>query len=100
MKSALLVLISLLVFVTAPTTFAFTDVTTQNDEVAINYLFKIKIVEGYSDMTFRPSTSINRAELLKILVESRVNNVSSVGSNCFKDVTNDWYAKYVCYAKG
>ena len=89
----------ILLFAHAPKTFAFTDVSTENDEVAINYLFDANIVDGYVDMTYRPNNSINRAELLKILVESRVDNVPIGGRNCFNDVAEDWYAKYVCYAK-
>ena len=99
MKHIFLASLIILLFAHAPKTFAFTDVSTENDEVAINYLFDANIVDGYVDMTYRPNNSINRAELLKILVESRVDNVPIGGRNCFNDVAEDWYAKYVCYAK-
>jgi len=78
--------------------FAFTDVTVQDDGTAIEYLFNEDIVDGYDDGTFKPQEPINRAELLKILVESRVSDVPN-GEDCFADVLEDWYASYVCYAK-
>ncbi len=43
---------------------------------------------------------MNRAELLKILVEGTgVTPDENTYKNCFSDVSTDWYAKYVCYAK-
>ena len=35
--------------------------------------------------------------IIKIIIASQVKNPT--GSNCFKDVKNEWYAKYVCTAK-
>ncbi len=67
---------------------------------AIQYLYDKKIINGYSDGTFKPKNTINRAEFLKILVEaSGVSPDSSLYQGCFSDVTSEWYAKYICYAK-
>ena len=63
----------------------------------ILYLWDKGIVEGYSDGTFKSTNTINRAEFLKIAMEA--SDYELVGSNCFPDVKNDWYAKYVCSAK-
>lgn len=57
------------------------------------------VVEGYSDGSFRPGNTINRAEFLKIILEGRSNSIAFSGSNCFPDVGNEWFAKYVCTAK-
>lgn len=79
----------------------FTDVdpTSQNSQ-AIKYLKDNKIIGGYNDGSFKSSNSINRAELLKILVEGIGNQPDETKyKNCFPDVKNEWYAKYICYAK-
>ncbi|MBL4694021.1 S-layer homology domain-containing protein [Candidatus Gracilibacteria bacterium] len=79
----------------------FSDLKVNDDNFdAINYLYDLDVVSGYSDGTFKPTNAVNRAELLKILVEG--NGVSPSledYSNCFSDVTDDWYVPYVCYAK-
>lgn len=67
---------------------------------ALTYLNFEGIIEGYNDNTVRPDNNINRAELVKIMVAAQI-NVDQLGSykNCFPDVTDGWYAPYVCYAK-
>ncbi|MDD4287582.1 MAG: CRISPR-associated protein Cas4 [Candidatus Peribacteraceae bacterium] len=64
---------------------------------AIESLKAHGIIEGYSDGTFRPSQTVNRAEFLKIILESR--GKTAEGSNCFPDVEDEWFAPYVCMAK-
>lgn len=98
MKHNFLAIFLLTICTQVPLVTAFSDVDSQNDETAIEYLEDEGIVEGYSDGTYRPDASINRAELLKILVESRVSHVSS-DEDCFIDVKDEWYAPYICYAK-
>ncbi len=72
-------------------------------EEAIEYLYEEGIVSGYPDGTFRPNLNINRAEFLKIVVESQFDDVDYVGhaqETCFKDVVSgNWYTQYVCFAK-
>lgn len=81
-------------------TTTFTDVKTSNTNyLAIAYLVSIGTLQGYSDSTFKPDQTINRAELMKVLVAGQgIDPDSSTYKNCFPDVTTDWYAKYVCYA--
>jgi hypothetical protein len=79
---------------------SFSDVASSRNKTAIQYLSEQGVLGGYSDGTFKPSNTINRAELAKILVAA--NNVSPTVSeyhDCFSDVTNEWFAPYVCYAK-
>ncbi|MFA5792965.1 MAG: S-layer homology domain-containing protein [Candidatus Gracilibacteria bacterium] len=68
---------------------------------SLDYLMNAGVVEGYSDGTFRPRNLINRAEFTKMVVEGVMGLTpdADVYANCFKDVAEDWYAKYVCYAK-
>jgi len=79
----------------------FSDVPKlHRNSTAIEYLYKNGIVNGYPDGTFKPDNSINRAELLKILVEGKgITPIQSDYHDCFKDVTGQWFAPYVCYAK-
>lgn len=67
---------------------------------AIRFLKENKIIGGYLDGTFLPEGEITRAELMKILsLATGVEINPDEYNNCFPDVTDDWYAKYVCYAK-
>lgn len=79
----------------------FNDVTsTSKNGKAISYLKKKNIIKGYDDGSFRPDNELNRAELLKILVEGAGHSPDPTQyQNCFPDVKTDWYAKYVCFAK-
>ena len=67
------------------------------NQEAIQYLKTNDVIEGYSDGNYKPENRINRAEFVKIIVASQVEN--PLGSNCFPDVKNEWFAKYVCTAK-
>ena len=96
LKKSLLTCIS--VFLISSTAFAFSDSNGHTNEEAINYLQENNIVQGYSDGTYRPDNEINRAEFLKIILESLSINTNDAGF-CFPDVKSDWYAPYVCKAK-
>ena len=78
----------------------FQDVRdTHPNEESINSLYSDSIIEGYADGTFRPDNQINRAELTKMLVASKLEPSSEQYNNCFTDVKTEWYAPYICYAK-
>ncbi len=58
------------------------------------------LLRGYQDGTFKPDKTVNRAELIKMLLD--VIEFSPIGkefNQCFSDVFNQWYAPYVCQAK-
>lgn len=80
----------------------YTDLSTSHPNyAAIQYLSldEVGVFEGYADGTFGPENEINRAELMKVLVESVYGTPDeNVYKNCYPDVGTDWYAKYVCYA--
>lgn len=80
----------------------FNDAKYHTYSTSISYLKEKAIVEGYSDGTFKPDNTINRAEFMKIVVGAKYSsdyiNVSS-RNNCFTDVRTAWYAPYVCIAK-
>ena len=64
---------------------------------SIDYLETNGFAEGYDDGTFLPDVKINRAEFLKIVLENKSYFVSD-SKDCFKDVTDQWFAPYICYA--
>jgi len=79
----------------------FSDVLGSHpNSVAVAYFKQNGWVGGYENGSFKPDQPINRAELLTILTNlADVDFTSGVYENCFKDVKNEWFAPYVCYAK-
>lgn len=79
----------------------FKDVpVSHKNVVAIEALYNLGILSGYTDGTFKPENTINRAEFLAIL--SSAVDADFAGKkleNCFKDVKTEWFAAFVCYAK-
>lgn len=87
--------------VVTPEEWVFEDVSFFNEYYdAIVELKDRGIFEGYPDGTFKVNNDINRAELLKILIEAQDLNPSVSNYNyCFEDVKAEWFAPYICYAK-
>ena len=59
-----------------------------------------KIIQGYPDGSFQPERTVNRAEFLKMMLDTI--GFSPIGLEfyaCFSDVFNQWFAPYVCVAK-
>lgn len=70
-------------------------------EDAVRYLAGKNIVKGYTDGSYQPLKSVNRAEFTKIIVGAKLGSEPAKPSaNCFSDVNkSEWYASWVCYAK-
>ncbi len=66
---------------------------------SINYLTKIEVIAGYPDGTFQPDGEINRAELTKMIVATVEDPDPDEYKDCFPDVTDEWFAPFICYAK-
>ncbi len=89
--------------------YAFLDVDCYHDYFkAIDFLRAEGIVGGYSDGTFHPDSSINRAEMMKIIAEGAKKYFEweddtfdeYANESCFPDVPAEaWYSRYVCYGK-
>ena len=81
--------------------FSFGDLTSAHDAYeAILGLYELGVVAGYDDGNFYPDQTVNRAELLKILIEGQdITPDEDEYQGCFDDVGDEWFAKYVCYAK-
>ncbi len=76
----------------------FSDIAGSQYREAIEYLATRDIVKWYPNGTFQPNQAITRAELMKIILEWLKINLGNE-KNCFPDVRDEWYAKYVCYGK-
>lgn len=104
MRLSALALVALLVLppaTAAGANTAFTDMSGRwfRYREAVEYLQKKGIVGGYEDGTFKPTQTINRAELLKLIFAGK-SKVTPSQRRCFSDVNPDvWYAPYVCTAK-
>lgn len=102
-KTLLLLAISLLIMTGYHTVKAksLNDIDNHEYKTAIEYLVDQGIVSGYPDGSYQPNRKMNRAELVKIIVESLLDEEApSVQSACFPDVNpSEWFAPYVCYAK-
>ena len=80
----------------------FTDVRSADPYVsAITWGKHNNIIGGYPDGSFKPNRTVNRAEFLKIALEAKGVDISTVrGFSGFSDVPTDaWFAPYVLYAK-
>ncbi len=103
MKKFLATLIALNLFAGSNLVFAktFLDVNEKSENYfATKYLSAKEIIKGYDDGTFKPENEINRAELLKILIEAANIEVKDSTTNCFNDAPyTAWYSPYLCTAK-
>ncbi len=86
----------------APKITEFKDVLRTHDSfVAIDYLREKSIIGGYSDGNFKPDRSINRAEVLKIILKgSKIDTLKSFKEVTFPDVDKSaWFAPFAMKAK-
>ena len=89
--------------ITAFADLPYTDVPWSHKYAESIDRFTPRYFEGYQDGSFKPERVLNRAELLKLVIESEFpgNDRSyHANRNCFSDVgKGDWYAEYVCFAE-
>ena len=82
---------------------AFSDVPESHyAHDAIMYLAERGILSGYSDNTFKPDNSVNRAEALKMIIAPLVSadQLAAAKGSVFTDVAEDaWFAPYVEIAR-
>lgn len=94
-----LALISLF-FVSIAPAYAFSDIDADTPNMeAIMTLSTLGITRGYDDNSFRPYANINRAEFLKMVLQSKEIAPTEEYKDCFDDVRDKWYATFICYAK-
>lgn len=95
--TALSVALGLLLLNTPSAFAAFIDVSSYNRNFeAITFLQENGIINGYSDGTFKPFKSVNRAEFLKIIIEGSDIVTDVTAATAFPDIPeNVWYTPYV-----
>lgn len=102
-RSIILVLIGLTALVRPADASTFLDTANGPYQQAIQGLLDRTIITGYSDGTYRPKTTINRAEFLTILIRARYGGtIDPIDLRCFRDLevkVPQWYAKTVCLGK-
>ncbi|PIQ77044.1 hypothetical protein COV82_06530 [Candidatus Peregrinibacteria bacterium CG11_big_fil_rev_8_21_14_0_20_46_8] len=90
-----LILAGLFVLFISSASAQFSDTGAHKYREAIQFIQDRDIVDGYPDGTYRPDQTMNRAELLTIIVGSRYDNLPFL--DCFTDVKRtEWYAAFVC----
>jgi hypothetical protein len=83
-----------------PELISLSDINGHPYENAIDYLLQKGIISGYPDGTFKPNQTVNRAEFTKMIVNAAMTIDTSVSlSMCFPDVKDQWFARYVCFAR-
>lgn len=82
----------------------FSDLPSNSSySTSVNYLTDANIINGYPDGTFKPNQQVNRAEFLKLVLESSEIPKDVSTPTPFPDIDNNaWYAQYVrkAYAEG
>jgi polyhydroxybutyrate depolymerase len=66
----------------------------------IDALRSQNVIKGYADGIFLPKQTVNRAEMLKMILYARDGHVPNIDESCFQDVNKgQWYTPYVCQGK-
>ena len=82
---------------------AFSDTTTyaKNTE-AVDVMSMLKVINGYTDGSFKGDKSVTRAEMAKMIcyIIASGDDVGSIyaGANTFTDCTSHWAKGYIAYA--
>jgi hypothetical protein len=113
----LFILAAVITTLSAPAVFAQTTATTSSGiqavantfsdvprthqyYTAIAFMNSSGVISGYSDGTFKSENSINRAEVLKVILKGSNIGTDQAFSADFPDITADqWFALYVIKAK-
>lgn len=79
----------------------FSDVSTDHPyATAITALKGLGVIGGFPDGSFQPDLYVNRAEALKMIMESSIKDIPETTQSGFPDVPgSEWFAKYVALAK-
>lgn len=92
-----IILLMFLLCFTLWQTNAFSDIEHNWYKESIESLKGQGIVNGFDDGSFQPLSTVSRAEILKIIINTADLDVVEFGAACFGDVsTSSWQAKYVC----
>ena len=84
----------------ASSSASYSDIDGEKCEGAVNVLTALGVVDGYEDGTYRPSTTVTRAEMAKLIITALgVANYASATTSTYTDMANaQWAVLYVQYA--
>jgi hypothetical protein len=104
MKKLLCLLLALAVLLSlsapafaADTTAEFTDSSAIHNYTEVLMLVDLGLISGYSDGSFRPDSSITRAEVAKLITLLSTAEPVADGASVFSDVVGNWAERYIRY---
>ena len=75
---------------------SFTDISNSKNKEAIETLYELGVIDGYSKTKFGPKLTLSRAEACAVMVRALYGDKIVYWTNSFIDVpTRAWYAPYV-----
>lgn len=75
---------------------SFTDISNSKNKEAIETLYELGVIDGYSKTKFGPKLTLSRAEACAIMVRALYGDKIVYWTNSFTDVpARAWYAPYV-----
>ena len=79
---------------------SYSDIEGEKCEGAVNVLTALGVVDGYEDGTYRPSTTVTRAEMAKLIITALgVADYASATTSTYTDMANaQWAVPFVQYA--
>ena len=79
---------------------SFDDIKGHPYAESIEYLADTGVVKGYGDGIFGPDKGVTRAEMAKIVLKWLLSD-EELGNegNCFDDVSEQRFSRYICFAK-
>lgn len=79
----------------------FTDVSSDHiNGEAIEALYDKGIIKGYLNGDFQPDNTINRAEFMVVVTNAVDSDFGGLTlGDCCTDVSDEWYATFMCYGK-
>lgn len=79
----------------------FIDVSSKHiNGGAIADLYDKGIIKGYTDGSFQPDSTINRAEFMVVVTNAVDSDFGGLTlGDCCTDVSDEWYATFMCYGK-
>lgn len=104
-RGLFLVVLALAVFIltSLPAYAAFSDISDQKLNEKINTLVNKNIINGFSDGTFRPSESLTRAQMAKMIVLAKGLSLTSAAeaTKPFNDIPNNhWASAFITASLG
>lgn len=75
---------------------SFTDISNSKNKEAIETLYELSVIDGYSKTKFGPKLTLSRAEACAVMVRALYGDKIVYWTNSFTDVpARAWYAPYV-----